>query len=215
MPQSNVCVFKRHQHLIREGEAPDAIYRLEDGWACRYRSLSSGRRQITALFLPGEYCEPQWLLEARTTNPVVALTTLRVRSFAIGEFSATAPTANDNMRTILSATLRVLNQQSEWIATLGRKTAIERVCALLSDIFERSRNSGRAANNRCAMPLTQADLADVVGLTPVHVNRVLRQLRASGMLELQCKWLRLVDPVTLSAIGTGRAPPRLNARIGA
>lgn len=210
-PKPTACdlrTFRRHQHLVREGEAPEAIYRLEEGWACRYQLLSSGRRQITALFLPGEYCEPQWLLEPRSAHPIVALTTLRARSFPLAEVSANAPSAKDNMRTMLAATLGLLNRQTDWIATLGRKNALERVCALLSDVFERLRDNGRVSNNRCAMPLTQPDLADIVGLTPVHVNRVLKQLRSEGLVEIRGKQLRLPDPVTLFSIGAGNAAVR-------
>lgn len=205
MIRTNIRLFKRHQHLARAGEAPEAIYRLEEGWACRYQSLGSGRRQITALFLPGEYCEPQWLLEARAASPVLALTSLRAERLSLADFATTAPHAKDNTRKMLSATLGVLNRQAEWIATLGRKTAIERVCALLSEIFERLRSNGRTVGNRCQVPLTQADVADIVGLTPVHVNRVLRQLRTTGLVEWNARHLSLPNPAMLASIGAGRA----------
>ena len=193
--------FRRHQHLVRTGDAPQAIFRIEDGWACRYRALGAGRRQITALFLPGEYCEPQWVLQARTTAPILALTSLRVRHFALTELTGASPGAKDRTREMLTATLQTLERQADWIATLGRKTAPERLCALLCDLFARLAASGRVSDNSFSMPLTQADLADVVGLTPVHVNRVLKLLRARGLIQLQAKRLRLVDPDTLRAIG--------------
>lgn len=201
---TDIRTFRRHQHLVHEGERPDAIYRLEDGWACRYQLLSCGRRQITALFLPGDYCEPQWLLEPRSPHPIVALTGLRARGFPLTEVSVNTPSAKDNMRTMLAAMLGLLNRQADWIATLGRKTALERVCALLCDIFERLQENGRVFNNRCAMPLTQPDLADIVGLTPVHVNRVLKQLRARDLVEIRSRQLYLSDPITLASIGAGR-----------
>lgn len=194
--------FRRHQHLVRTGDAPNAMFRIEDGWACRYQALGAGRRQITALFLPGEYCEPQWVLQPRTTAPVLALTSLRVRHFALSELTGAAPRAKDRTREMLTATLQILERQSDWIATLGRKTAPERLCALLCDVFARLAASGRVSDNSFSMPLTQADLADVVGLTPVHVNRVLKLLRTRGLIQLQAKRLRLVDPEALRAIGS-------------
>jgi CRP-like cAMP-binding protein len=207
-PQSSWAThnFKRYQHLARQGEQPQAIFRVEDGWACRYRTLSAGRRQITALFLPGDYCEPQWLLGENATAPIIALSPLRVRRMPLTELAKSGSGGNDSVTTMLSATLGALRRQSEWIVSLGRKTAIERLCALLSDIYERSRGSGTLRNDqRCDMPLTQAELADVVGLTPVHVNRVLKALRGQGLIELHRKLLRIVDPEQLANIGSGKA----------
>jgi CRP-like cAMP-binding protein len=198
--------FKRYQHLARQGEQPQAIYRLLDGWACRYRTLSAGRRQITALFLPGDYCEPQWLLGENATSPIIALSSLRVRKMPLAELAKSGLAGNDSVTTMLSATLNELRRQSDWIVSLGRKTAIERLCALLFDIYERSRNNGSLRNDqRCDMPLTQAELADVVGLTPVHVNRVLKALRGQGLIELHRKLLRIDDPEQLANIGSGKA----------
>ena len=198
------CQFKRHEHLVRPGEMPRSIFRVEEGWACRYRTLSGGRRQITALFLPGEYCEPQWLLGDSVTSPILALTAVRAGSIALTDMSAGGG-RNESMTAMLSATLRILSRQTDWIVALGRKTAVERLCAFLSDIRERLEKAGRLLDQqRCIMPLTQAAIADVVGMTPVHVNRILKQLRAEGLIELQGKMLRIPDPARLDRIGSGR-----------
>jgi CRP-like cAMP-binding protein len=207
------CHFKRHEHLARQGEPPRSIFRIEEGWACRYRTLSAGRRQITALFLPGEYCEAQWLLGDTTTGPIVALTAVRALSIPLADMVGSGGSRNESMMAMLSATLRVLSRQSEWIVSLGRKTAVERLCAFLSDIYERLENAGRLVDQqRCVMPLTQAEMADVVGLTPVHVNRVLQQLRADGLVELHGKQLRIPDPIRLARIGSGRFRVEQNER---
>jgi CRP-like cAMP-binding protein len=204
--RAEIRLFRRHQHLVREGEAPGMIFCLEDGWACRYRSLSGGRRQITGLFLPGDYCEPQWLLGDRTKHPIVALTALRARGLPLAELAESPVAGSDAMTTMLSATLRIFNRQSEWIVALGRQNACERLCGLLCDIFERMRGAGRVFGNRCPMPLTQADLADLAGLTPVHVNRVLKQLRTRGVIELRARSLRVPDPERLRGMSLGLAP---------
>lgn len=185
--------FKRHQHLAREGEAQQTIYRLQSGWACRYKLLSQNRRQITALFLPGDYCEPHWLFSGQVRHPIIALTDLRVRSLSLHEIRDLPDTQYDNVRTVLSAILRSLNAQTDWIVSLGRKTATERLSGLLCEIFDRLRAGNQVLNDQCAMPLTQYDIADIVGLTPVHVNRVLQTLRARGLIELNARWMRLPD----------------------
>lgn len=193
--------FRRHQHLAREGDSLEVIFRIEEGCACRYRTLSGGRRQITALFLPGEWCEPQWLLGGRGASPVVALTPVRVREQPLSGFAD--PAHRGEFRAMLAATLRMLDRQAEWIVALGRKSATERLCALLCDLHDRLRQAGRVCDNRFALPLTQADIADVAGLTPVHVNRVLRELRSRGLVKSEGRWLRVLQPDALRELASG------------
>jgi CRP-like cAMP-binding protein len=213
---SEIRHFRRHQHLARERDAPRAIFRIEEGCACRYRLLSGGRRQITGLFLPGEYCEPQWLLCGKSQSAIVALTALRAREVPLpgraGQGSGPdAPSEShaSELRGMLVAMVRLLEQQTEWIVALGRKSASERICAMLCDMHDRLEASGRTREGTFSLPLTQADMADVAGLTPVHVNRVLRDLRAEGLIDLDGRRLRVLrlDSLRERAAGTGRAAP--------
>ena len=87
----------------------------------------------------------------------------------------------------------MIERQTNWLVTLGRKTALERVAHLLLETFERLRRSGLTYGQQCAMPLTQMEIADMTGLTPVHVNRTLQLMRTRGLVELQAKWLRIPD----------------------
>lgn len=192
-PKLEVCSFRRHQYLARAGEAQQQIYRLEEGWACRFRVLRDGRRQIVALFLPGELCEPQWILSHRADLPVVALTPLRATTIGMDTADGPQQYRRDLLEPVYDAMLQSLNRQAEWIVSLGRKTAAERICALIRDIFLRLRGNGRLIGDRFAMPLTQYDIADIVGLTPVHVNRVFKSLRRDGVIELKSRSMRIAD----------------------
>lgn len=186
--------FKRHQYLARAGECQRQIYRLEEGWACRFRLMRDGRRQIVGLFLPGELCEPQWLLSPQADLPVVALTAVRTRAIPLPQ---SEPPRRDWSQPIVESVLVSINRQAEWIVSLGRRSATERLCALIHDIFGRLRANGRIIDDHCALPLTQYDLADIVGLTPVHVNRVLKTLRTRGVIDLRRNALRVPDPAAL------------------
>lgn len=216
-------LFRQHQYLAREGEWQDQVYRLLEGWACRFRLLGDGRRQITGLFLPGDYCEPQWLLCNRTQQPVIALSTVRATVQPLADLEGLQATSPEAAGSLMLAISTTIDRQTDWIVSLGRKTAIERVSELICGLFDRMAQAGLVYADQCAMPLTQIDLADITGLTPVHVNRVLQDLRSRGLLELQAKWLHLPDPDALRTIaglptgGTGsgaavrrsarRAPP--------
>lgn len=185
-PLEQAC-FRPHQYLAREMELPAAVYRIDEGWACRFRLLADGRRQITALFMPGDYCEPQWAFGHRPFQPIVALTSIRATSFAIRR----ADRSDDQRHHLGLSLAMMIERQGDWLVTLGRKTALERIAHLLSMIFERMQGSGLAYGKQCAMPLTQIDIADITGLTPVHVNRTLQSMRAADLIELQSRWLRI------------------------
>ena len=201
-----ICRFRRHQHLVRAHEPLEAIFQIEEGWVSRYSLLASGRRQITAIYLPGDLCEPHWLLEDRSRESVIALTGVRARRIPIGT-EAREGAQLVEARSLLAATRNLIHRQSQWIAALGRKSALERICAVLADLFERMRQIGRAPGNSCQMPLTQVDLADIVGLTPIHVNRVLKELRERRLVEMRDRCMVLPDPVRVHQIAAGNVSP--------
>lgn len=204
--------FRRHQHLARERDAPRAIFRIEEGCAGRYRVLGGGRRQITGLFLPGEYCEPQWLFGGKSQSAIVALTELRARELPLpgrGAGEKLSGACTHELRTMPAAMAKVLERQAEWIVALGRKSACERICALLCDIHDRLEASGRTGEGGFLLPLTQADMADLAGLTPVHVNRVLRDLRELGLIALHGRHLRVVCAEGLRERAAGKVRPAL------
>jgi CRP-like cAMP-binding protein len=190
--------FRRHEHLAREDEVQTKVYRIEEGWACRYCLLPAGRRQITALLLPGDYCEPQWLLAGRSEYPVVALTEIRATEIPLGTLHSSP---GDGVMKLLGAVLKAFNRQTEWIISLGRMSAAERLAALFSELYDRLSEINRVIGNRCTIPLTQQDIADVVGLTPVHVNRVLSDMRKRGQVQFSGKTLILPAPEERLVVG--------------
>jgi CRP-like cAMP-binding protein len=83
--------------------------------------------------------------------------------------------------------------QREWLLNIGQRSAHERIGHLLLEMYLRLQTVGLTANGRCDFPLTQTDLAEATGLTPVHVNRMLQELRSEGLIELERKQLRILD----------------------
>lgn len=188
------CHFRPHQFLAREDEQPEAIFQIDEGWACRYRLLPDGRRQITGLYLPGDICEPHWALGKRPSQPVVALTNVRATRLPC---VSNGTLLVESHQACWKSLAEVIDRQTNWLVTLGRKTALERLAHLLLELFGRMRASGLTYGLQCAMPLTQMEIADLTGLTPVHVNRTLQTMRARGLVELQSKWLRIPDLASL------------------
>jgi CRP-like cAMP-binding protein len=187
----DLSFFRPHQFLLHESAPPDSLFQIQEGWASRYRLFNDGRRQITALYLPGDLCDPAWLLGCHLRQPVAALTNIRavrlpLRAFPPDHFAQHRASLSD-----------VIQRQTNWLVSLGRRTALERLAHLLLELFERMKSAGLAYGQQCALPLTQTDIADMTGLTAVHVNRTLQVMRSASLVELQSKWLRIPDLAAL------------------
>jgi CRP-like cAMP-binding protein len=189
-PSEDLMVFRPHQYLGRANEVPDGLFYIMEGWGLRYHMLADGRRQITALYVPGDLCDPCWAFGRAIAQPIVALTVLRATRI---QQRQTSGALSDQHTTLWKHIADQYERQASWLVTLGRKTASERVAHLLFELFDRMRRAGLAYGQQCALPLTQLEIADITGLTPVHVNRTLQSLRAKGVVDLQSKWLRIPD----------------------
>jgi CRP-like cAMP-binding protein len=208
--------IRPHQYLVREGDPPSHLHLLLEGWAGRYRLLPDGRRQIVNLYIPGDLCDPAWLMTTdHRTHPVVALTPLRTLRAARRDIEAEAADNAPFVATLWQETQVSAAIKGEWIVNLGRKNALERLAHFFCEIFHRLEQAGRAGSGECEMPLTQVELADIAGLTPVHVNRVLQDMRGAGLVELHGRRLRIPDMERLARLAffhPGYLKPALRAR---
>lgn len=185
-----IWTFARYQHLAHKGDVQDKVFELQSGWACQYYVLPDGRRQITALFLPGDFCEPQWMLSGVAKMPIVALTPVRALELPLDAIHAAS---RDGVMRLLSGMLQAVERQTDLIISLGRRSAKERIKCLLLELYARLTRAGETDNGRCLIPITQQDIGDLVGLTGVHVNRVLQDLREEGTVYLHGKTLVIRD----------------------
>ena len=169
------------------------LFRVEEGVCLGFRLFADGRRQIVAIYLPGDLIGPDCLVAREfreTVSPAVsarlALTPLKsLRECASAEPGIAAMLNREIVRRLAI--------YETWVSILGRCTATERTAFLFCEIFERSRRVGVAFHDRCALPLTQNDLADALGMSVVHINRVLRSLRDRGLASLDSGWIHIRD----------------------
>ena len=196
---------RANSYLARPGDRMKHIFLIVDGWAARYRLLSDGRRQITAIFLPGDLCDIAWRGGGTATQHVIALTPmreLRLDLYALERQLEDDPGA----RAVVDREAQVLaDAQCEWLVSLGRRNAVERLAHLFCELVERIGGTGANGAGQCEMPLTQTDMADITGLTPVHVNRTLQEMRRSGLIELKSRRLRLRDFARIKKIAFFRS----------
>ncbi|RYE34687.1 MAG: Crp/Fnr family transcriptional regulator [Hyphomicrobiales bacterium] len=163
--------------LAAEGTPRGALILVLSGWACQYRVLANGNRQITRLLLPGDFSQPFGITPQRWSNSLMAMTPLTVCELPPRGLRALAlshPAIEDALWLDLYLERDLA---SELIISLGRRTATERLACILAEIYFRLAAVGLAAGGTFDLPIKQADLADLAGLSAVHVNRSLRELR--------------------------------------
>ena len=178
----------------------DCIHFIEKGWACRSRTLANGKRQILALFLPGEHIGLRPLRVARSGDRVTCLSDCDLVSVPVAEVSAMIDTDHVFARRFETPTTRQLIELEEMVVSLGQRGAPERLAHLLSDLADRQHVRGSGAV-KCELHLTQTGLSEVLGLSPVHVNRVIKLMKTSGLVQFSFRRFSVPDLAALRAAG--------------
>ncbi|WP_267361115.1 MULTISPECIES: Crp/Fnr family transcriptional regulator [unclassified Methylobacterium] len=179
--------------IVREGDAPQTVRLILSGWAYRYKQLPDGRRQVIALFLPGDLCDHNVFILSEMDHSIGALSAVTLVEIPPAAFEAMMAAHPRVTRALWWESLVNAAMQREWMLNLGRRMAPERLANLFCEVFYRLRAIGLTQGDSCEMPLTQADLADVIGMTSVHVNRVLQTLRRQQLVELRGRRLTIPD----------------------
>nr|WP_238179885.1 Crp/Fnr family transcriptional regulator [Methylobacterium oxalidis] len=193
-----------HTDLVREGDKPEGVFLVMGGFACRHKLRASGARQIMAYLLPGDLCDHDVALLNQmdhTLTTLSACTVVRLAPETVAQLMQQPRIARAlRMSTLVDeATLR------EWLVNVGRRSAEERIAHLLCELLLRLRAVGAATENSYELPLTQVDLADTTGLTNVHVNRTLQNLRRQGLIELRGQRLTILNLPRLRALAEFKA----------
>lgn len=179
--------------VVSEGEVPRFVHFVLDGWGCRYRQLPDGRRQMLSLLLPGDLFDPHLQVIGRSDHAIATITTMTVAEVAPEQLSALSHDSRRIAQALWWNDHVAMGAHREWIASLGLRTARERIALLFCEVYFRLRLIGRCADRSCEFPLTQADLAEATGLTPVHVNRMVQDLRRDGLIAWEARTLTILD----------------------
>jgi CRP-like cAMP-binding protein len=189
----NTRYVDARRDLVSEGDRPRYVHLVMDGWGARYKSLPDGKRQIVSIFLPGDFCDVNVYILRQMDHSICAITRMKVAMITPEEMNALTTERPRVTHALWWHELVNAAIQREWTLNLGQRTAYERLGHLLVELYVRLRAIGRAHDNRCDFPLTQNDLAEATGLTAVHVNRTLQELRGDGLIELERRQLHILD----------------------
>ena len=178
------------QELMAYGAPVSGPLIILSGWAVRSRILADGRRQIMSFILPGDL-----IGNCRQRCPLSVSSIVALGSLTLCPGPAAIPALDQVYAVSHALDEAYLLAQ---ITRLGRLSAEERLIDLMLELYDRLSLSGLAADDGFTWPLTQSALADALGLTPVHVNRTLQQLRGRGDVTLRSGHLQLTDPHQLA-----------------
>lgn len=192
-----LCLHRREvpakKYISRDGDQMISFPVVLSGWAARYQILRNGARQITRLLLPGDAfyfdCSP----DAVAIEEVITLSTCKVANIAHVDMNRAMeryPAIAEAMRNYGCMENAIM---ASWIVNVGRRDALERMAHLICEAHFRLQLIGAAENDQFFFPLTQDDFADVLGLTPVHINRKLQQLRHEELISLRSKLMKVLN----------------------
>ena len=182
---ANVRKVSARQDLAQEGDRPETVFLMLEGWAMRYTVMPEGGRQVLAFLMPGDFCNFHVTLLAEMDHSISAITPGLVAAIPRAQVTRLCESTVNLQRAFWWSQLVDEGVLRSWISSLGRRNSHERVAHLMCELYVRAHNVGLTRQDgSCEMPVSQLVLADALGLTPVHVNRVFRQLRLDNVLTI-------------------------------
>jgi CRP-like cAMP-binding protein len=186
--------FDPATYLVREGEVPHQCAVLVSGYAFRHKSSSSGARQIVSMHVPGDPLDFQHLFLDEADHNVQTLTrgdAAIVPRAAIRDLMLARPTIAQSIVVNILIDASILR---EWVLNVGQRSARERVAHLLCEFAVRLDAQGLAGSDGYTLPMSQEQIGDATGLTAVHVNRMLKELQAEGLVDRLGRAVTFPDP---------------------
>ena len=177
--------FVAKQIIVRQQVPLHQCTLLLEGFVERYKDTPEGRRQILAIHVPGDFVDLHSYPLKRLEHSVAALTPVKVAFFPHAAIRALIGQSATLTELLWRSTLIDAAINREWIVSVGARSAAVRLAHLFCEMFTRLQRVGLTNGNSFPFPVTQIDLADATGLTAVHANRMLRQLREQGLVEFR------------------------------
>ncbi|MEE1654574.1 Crp/Fnr family transcriptional regulator [Microvirga sp. CF3062] len=188
-----VVTIKADQDIVREGDSPSRSCLILSGFACTYKVTRDGKRQIVSFNLPGDIPDLQSLHLKTLDNSIGTISPCSIGFIpheVLHDLCTRYPriTAGLWRETLVDASIF-----REWMMNVGRREGSSRMAHVLCELLVRLRAVGLVEDHVCDLPITQNEFADALGFTTVHVNRIIQQMRAEGLIELKGERLFIPD----------------------
>ncbi len=196
-----VVAIKADQDIVREGDRPSRSCLILSGFACTYKVTAGGKRQIVSFNLPGDIPDLQSLHLTVLDNSISTISPCRVGFIpheTLRDLCNRYPRLASAFwrETLIDAAIF-----REWVLNVGQREAYNRMAHVLCELLTRLRAVDLVEDHTCDLPITQGEFADALGVTNVHVNRVLQQMRADELIELKGEQLKILDWDKLKQVG--------------
>jgi len=193
-------VIRKRRDLIADGYEYRKLCFVKDGYAVRYKLLRNGKRQILNVVLPGDVVGLPGSFYERAAYSVSAITDLRMNVCSLESYVGLCYRCPQFGLALTWIAVQEATAYAEHVIDVGRRTPIERLAHFLLELHARLKDAGRAESRRFALPFSQEVIADVLGLSVPHVNRMLQQLRAEKLIADSDRTVEFLDPEALQAL---------------
>ena len=190
---TEVLDVPKHRTLVHHGQELNQSILLLEGWTARAKDLPNGQRQIAEINLPGDFVDLHGFTLKRLDHNIVTISRCRVALAPHERLTELTNRFPHLARLYWFNTNLDASIHREWALSLGRRTAIARLAHLFCELNIRLEIGGLARDNSYDFPMTQNELGEALGLTAVHVNRTLQQLRRDGLVELHNRRVTIID----------------------
>jgi len=181
---SRVVQFRADQDIVCDGDRPKACNLLLEGFVCRYKLTAEGKRQIMSFQFPGDIFDAQSLILEEMDHSISAITPCKVALIPHETMLEITETYPRIARALWKDTLVDAAVFREWMTSIGRRSSYQRIAHLMCEVLVRLDVVGLAHGHTIEWPFTQTEIGDALGLSNVHVNRTLQQLRKAGLITL-------------------------------
>lgn len=192
--------FPAGARIMTEGDTDPPLYTVTSGWAMRFKALQDGRRQILYFILPGDVIgfQAQFFDSAVTSVEAVTDVSLCVVPYQdVAGLSEDRPEIAFRFAALTADLKRTMEEQ---LLSLGQRTALERVAALILDLYGRAEARDMVRGDGMPFPLTQQHIADALGISLVHANRTLKRLQRDGLFRIKGRRLQVLDAAALEKV---------------
>jgi CRP-like cAMP-binding protein len=196
-----IVSLKAHQDIVRVGDRPSQCCLVLEGFSCVFKLASNGKRQLMAIHVPGDIPDLQSLHLKVIDNSIATITSCKVGFIQHGDLRHICERHPRLTAAFWRETLVDASIFREWLLNIGRREAYTRMAHLLCEFLVRLKMVGLAEVDSFDLPITQIDLADAIGTSSVHVNRVFQALRADGLIQTQRTQIAIPDWQKLEEAG--------------
>jgi CRP-like cAMP-binding protein len=189
------------EDIVSDGHRPTEVSLITEGFACRYKLLGDGRRQILAFLIPGDICELNAVLLGPMDHGIAALNRCQIAMIPHKKLFDIIEKYPRLALALWASSMLDAAIYRQWLTSIGRSSAYARIAHLLCEVWCRLEAVGLTHGGSYELPVTQTDIGDAMGLSTVHVNRTLQELRADGLITLHSNVVVLLDWKRLQTVG--------------